>query len=137
MTFQCFTDQFKFNLCIEIQLHFRLYACDSVLHSSFSIRLNGVYVNTQLQNTCTKRKAQHIKHRWCSVDNDTDTDAADADDDDDDNDILFFLMQKFSLSLLCREESEHMQAYHSIENLYWNICQTRLSDIKISKILQA
>lgn len=83
----------------------------------FSTRLyslNCVYANTYLT-----KHIHETNSTASNIDDDTDATAADAADDDD-NDFLFFYA-KFSLSLL--RAGEHMQSYHNIENLYWNICQ--------------
>lgn len=64
----------------------------SILIQPFVQCVNCVYVNTQLQHTCTKGKA----HGTPSIDDDADADDNDTDDDDDvdgadddDNDFLF------------------------------------------------
>lgn len=74
--------------------------------------LNGVYVNTQLQHTCTKWESKAKHSTPSSIDDDADDNDADADAaaddgaDDDDNDFLFLCEIHVVITM---PEREHMQ----------------------------
>lgn len=97
---------------IALSLIFFLF---SLLHSVcrtrlFSLNSNSVYTNTYLtKHMHRKGKAQHrVVMMLMMTAMMTLT-------------MIFLFYAKFSLSLL--RAGEHMQSYHNIENLYWNICQ--------------